>query len=144
VGGVAFSWARMGCSICICRLWLAVAAVAQHSNIPVPCHCSPLPCPAAAGLDVSTLHQAMALIGERHIETEASGNVTLDTVRWVWAGWLADRLLTPPGQLGQRACQVLPPACGQVTPVLDRSLIAQMHTQPPHHLSFLPCLPCAG
>jgi hypothetical protein len=46
-------------------------------------HCSPLPSPAAAGLDVSTLHQAMALIGERQIETEASGNVTLDTVRCV-------------------------------------------------------------
>ncbi|KAI7843930.1 hypothetical protein COHA_002470 [Chlorella ohadii] len=34
-----------------------------------------------AGLDVSTLHEAMQLIGGRQIETEASGNVTLETIR---------------------------------------------------------------
>jgi nicotinate-nucleotide pyrophosphorylase (carboxylating) len=32
-----------------------------------------------SGLDVSTLEAAMALIGDRNIETEASGNVTLET-----------------------------------------------------------------
>lgn len=37
--------------------------------------------PAAAGLDVSTLVEAMQLIGGRSVETEASGNVTLETVR---------------------------------------------------------------
>ena len=51
---------------------------------PQICTCTPPASPAAAGLDVSTLHQAMALIGGRQIETEASGNVTLDTVRLVW------------------------------------------------------------
>jgi nicotinate-nucleotide pyrophosphorylase (carboxylating) len=35
---------------------------------------------APSGIDVSTLHEAMALIGDRKIETEASGNVTLATV----------------------------------------------------------------
>lgn len=35
----------------------------------------------AGGLDVSMLREAMALIGDRKIETEASGNVTLETVR---------------------------------------------------------------
>jgi nicotinate-nucleotide pyrophosphorylase (carboxylating) len=35
---------------------------------------------APSGIDVSILHEAMALIGDRKIETEASGNVTLDTV----------------------------------------------------------------
>ncbi|EFN58889.1 hypothetical protein CHLNCDRAFT_19514 [Chlorella variabilis] len=34
-----------------------------------------------AGLDVSTLREAVELIGDRQVETEASGNVTLDTVR---------------------------------------------------------------
>ncbi|KAL4440692.1 hypothetical protein ABPG77_000401 [Micractinium sp. CCAP 211/92] len=36
---------------------------------------------APSGLDVSTLREAMQLIGDRKVETEASGNVTLDTVR---------------------------------------------------------------
>ena len=37
---------------------------------------------AAGGLDVSMLRQAMQLIGSgRRVETEASGNVTLETVR---------------------------------------------------------------
>ena len=40
-----------------------------------------VPLSVAAGLDVSTLRQAMELIGARQVETEASGNVTLDTVR---------------------------------------------------------------
>jgi nicotinate-nucleotide pyrophosphorylase (carboxylating) len=35
---------------------------------------------APRGIDVSILHEAMALIGDRNIETEASGNVTLATV----------------------------------------------------------------
>jgi nicotinate-nucleotide pyrophosphorylase (carboxylating) len=35
---------------------------------------------APSGIDVSTLHEAMALIGDRNVETEASGNVTLATV----------------------------------------------------------------
>ncbi len=40
-------------------------------------------CPAggAGGLDVSMLREALALIGDRRVETEASGNVTLETVR---------------------------------------------------------------
>lgn len=41
---------------------------------------TPPPLPTA-GLDVSTLHEAMQLIGGRQIETEASGNVTLETIR---------------------------------------------------------------
>lgn len=45
----------------------------SNSNIPL-LH-------AAAGLDVSTLHEAMQLVGGRQIETEASGNVTLETIR---------------------------------------------------------------
>lgn len=36
---------------------------------------------AASGLDVSVLREAMQLVGERSVETEASGNVTLETVR---------------------------------------------------------------
>eukprot|EP00887_Chlorella_sp_A99_P002696 scaffold6.g2696.t1 len=36
---------------------------------------------APAGLDVSTLREAVALIGGRKVETEASGNVTLETIR---------------------------------------------------------------
>lgn len=36
---------------------------------------------ALGGLDVSLLRQAVGLIGGRRVETEASGNVTLDTVR---------------------------------------------------------------
>ncbi|GAB4820931.1 hypothetical protein N2152v2_007977 [Parachlorella kessleri] len=36
---------------------------------------------APGGLDVSLLREAMVLIGDRQIETEASGNVTLETVR---------------------------------------------------------------
>jgi hypothetical protein len=43
-------------------------------------HLCLLPPIDAAGLDVSTLRQAMALIGDRAVETEASGNVTLETV----------------------------------------------------------------
>lgn len=34
-------------------------------------------------LDVSLLQQAVGLIGDRKVETEASGNVTLDTVRQI-------------------------------------------------------------
>lgn len=37
--------------------------------------------PPAGGLDVSLLREAVALIGDRRVETEASGNVTLETVR---------------------------------------------------------------
>jgi len=35
---------------------------------------------APSGIDLSTLYEAMALIGDRKVETEASGNVTLATV----------------------------------------------------------------
>ena len=34
-----------------------------------------------AGLDVSLLRQTVALVGQRRVETEASGNVTLAAVR---------------------------------------------------------------
>lgn len=36
---------------------------------------------APAALDVATLREAVAMIGQRRVETEASGNVTLGTVR---------------------------------------------------------------
>lgn len=36
---------------------------------------------APSGLDVSTLREAVQLIGSRKVETEGSGNVTLDTIR---------------------------------------------------------------
>ena len=59
----------------------------DRSNPPPPScvHVRPLqttpPSLPAAGLDVSTLHEAVQLIGGRQIETEASGNVTLETIR---------------------------------------------------------------
>lgn len=34
-------------------------------------------------LDLSLMRQAIALIGDRKVETEASGNVTLDSVRQI-------------------------------------------------------------
>ncbi len=54
-----------------------------------PCDSQPVcryPAAPAAGLDVSTLREAMQLIGDRKVETEASGNVTLDTVRCACLG----------------------------------------------------------
>lgn len=53
----------------------------RRSHTP-PAHCLPA-CLPVAGLDVSTLAEAMQLIGDRSVETEASGNVTLETVRCV-------------------------------------------------------------
>ncbi|KAL4541042.1 hypothetical protein Ndes2437B_g05435 [Nannochloris sp. 'desiccata'] len=67
---------------------------------------------APSGIDVSTLHEAMALIGDRKIETEASGNVTLATV----------------GEIAKTGVQFI--SCGALThsvTALDISLNIETH-----------------
>jgi hypothetical protein len=69
---------ELSCCSNICRCCCCCSCA--HALVSLA-HCA-FVATSAGGLDVSTLHQAMALIGDRKVETEASGNVTLETVRW--------------------------------------------------------------
>lgn len=94
----------------------------------------------AAGLDVSTLREAMQLIGDRKVETEASGNVTLDTVRcaccWLGCAWLGCACLGHPSQAMGPEASCTPSCCRASHP------IAPPHEHPvPLKLPTLLCPP---